>query len=133
MCSWLSLASFKAPVYTASSISSQENMMMTTTTMMLMVQCPKAGSLAFAPPGDEMSEVVSCCLQLWVSNLSKVTMQWPGVDSNLRPFGCKEQNIPLLLRIPITIKSTMSSQTTLKKHFHAILCCISLYRSVRLP
>jgi len=23
---------------------------------------PKAGSLAFTPPGDEMSEVVSCCL-----------------------------------------------------------------------
>ena len=41
----------------------------------MMVLCPKAGSLAFTPPGDEMSEVVSRCLphrQLWVSNLSKV-------------------------------------------------------------
>jgi len=30
--------------------------------MMMMVLCPKAGSLAFTPPGNEMSEVVSCCL-----------------------------------------------------------------------
>ena len=30
--------------------------------MMMVVLCPKAGSLAFTPPGDEMSEVVSCCL-----------------------------------------------------------------------
>jgi len=30
--------------------------------MMEMVLCPKAGSLAFTPPGDEMSEVVSRCL-----------------------------------------------------------------------
>src|SRR6218665_1566434 len=29
---------------------------------MMMILCPKAGSLAFTPPGDEMSEVVSCCL-----------------------------------------------------------------------
>jgi len=46
--------------------------------MMKMVLCPKAGSLAFTPPGDEMSEVVSRCLprsQLRVSNLSKVVMQ----------------------------------------------------------
>jgi len=38
--------------------------------MMMMVIYPKAGSWAFTPPGDEMSEVVSCCLshrQLWVS------------------------------------------------------------------
>jgi len=27
--------------------------------MMMMVLCPKAGSLAFTPPGDEMSEVFS--------------------------------------------------------------------------
>jgi len=26
--------------------------------LMIMVLCPKAGSLAFTPPGDEMSEVV---------------------------------------------------------------------------
>jgi len=30
--------------------------------MMMMVLCPKAGSLAFTPSGDEMSEVVSRCL-----------------------------------------------------------------------
>jgi len=28
----------------------------------MMVLCPKPGSLAFTPPGDEMSEVVSHCL-----------------------------------------------------------------------
>jgi len=40
----------------------------------------KAGSLAFAPPGDETSQVVSRCLphrQKRVSNLSKVATQWP--------------------------------------------------------
>ena len=58
-------------------------MMMTT---MMMVLCPKAGSLAFTPPGYEMCEVVSHCLphrQLWVSNLSKGALQWLEVDSNL--------------------------------------------------
>ena len=58
--------------------------------VMMMVLCPKAGSMVFMPPGDEMSEVASHCLplrQLWVSNLSKVTTQWLEVDSNLRPFG----------------------------------------------
>jgi len=38
---------------------------------MMMGLNPKAGSLAFTPPGDEMSEVVSRCLplrQLWVRN-----------------------------------------------------------------
>jgi len=53
---------------------------------MMMVLCPKAGSWVFMPPGDEMSEVVSHCLphrQLWVSNLSKVAMQWLEVDFNL--------------------------------------------------
>jgi len=46
--------------------------------MMMMVLCQKAGSLAFTPPGDEMTEVVSRCLphrQLWVSNLSKVSSE----------------------------------------------------------
>src|SRR6218665_1968357 len=46
--------------------------------MMMMVLCPKAGSLAFTPPGDEMNEVVSSCLphrQLWVSNLTN-EIQW---------------------------------------------------------
>jgi len=28
----------------------------------LMVLCPKAGSLVFTPPEDEMSEVISSCL-----------------------------------------------------------------------
>jgi len=32
--------------------------------MVMMVLCPKAGSLAFTPPGDEMSEVASRCLLL---------------------------------------------------------------------
>jgi len=70
--------------------------------MMMMVLCPKA----FAPPGDEMSEVVFRCLphrQLWVSNLSKVVMQWFKVDSKPRPFGCKPQNIPLHHRVPLSI------------------------------
>ena len=56
----------------------------------------EACSLAFAPPGDEMTKVDSCCLphrQLWVSNLSKVATQWLEVASNLRPSGCKAQNI----------------------------------------
>jgi len=47
--------------------------------VMMMVLCPKAGSLAFTPLGDEIIEVVSHCLshrQLWVSNLSKVATQW---------------------------------------------------------
>ena len=66
--------------------------------MMMMVLCPKAGSWAFTPPGDEMSEVVPRCLphrQLWVRTLSKVATQWREVDSNPRPFGCKPQHIPL--------------------------------------
>src|SRR6218665_3757202 len=61
-------------------------------TMMMMVLRPKAGSLAFTPPGAEMSEVVSRCLthrQLWVINLSKVATQWPEVDSNPRLQGTK--------------------------------------------
>ena len=43
--------------------------------MMMMVLCSKAGPLAFTPPGDEMSDIVSRCLlhkQLQVSNLSNV-------------------------------------------------------------
>src|SRR6218665_3371645 len=49
----------------------------------MMVLCPKAGSLAFTPPGDEMREVLSCChthRKLWVSNLSKVATQLLEVD-----------------------------------------------------
>ena len=65
--------------------------------MMMMVLCPKAGSLDFTPTGDEMSEVVSRCLphrQLWVSNLSKVVMQWLEVDSNLRPPVARHRTYP---------------------------------------
>ena len=53
------------------------------------VLCPKAGLLAFTPPGGETSEVVSRGLphrQLWVSNLSKVATHWLEVDSNLQPL-----------------------------------------------
>jgi len=74
--------------------------------MTVMVLCRKAGSLAFTPPGDKMSEVVSSCLphrQLRVSNLSKVASQWLEVDLNMRPSGCKAQNIPLHHRVPLTI------------------------------
>jgi len=38
--------------------------------IMMVILCPKAGSLAFTPPGNEMSEVVSRCFphrQLWMS------------------------------------------------------------------
>src|SRR6218665_2223505 len=77
--------------------------MMTTMMVMLMmmVLCPKTGSLAFTPPRDEMSEVVSHCLphrQLWVSNLSKVATQWleeVEIDLNWRPLGYKAQKILL--------------------------------------
>jgi len=71
--------------------------------MMMMVLCPKAGSLFFTPPGDEMSEMVSHCLphrRLWVSNLIKVATQWFEVDSNLQRSGCKSQNIPVHHRAP---------------------------------
>src|SRR6218665_2674925 len=65
--------------------------------VMRMVLCPNAGSLGFTPAGDEMAEVVSCCLPrrqlLWMSNLSKVATQWLEVFSNLRPSGYKAQNI----------------------------------------
>src|SRR6218665_1523314 len=77
-----------------------------TFTVMMMVLYLNAGLLAFTPPGDEMSEVVSRCLphrQLWVSNLSNVATQWLEVDSNLRPSGCKAQNIPLHHRIPLLL------------------------------
>src|SRR6218665_1502995 len=56
--------------------------------MMMMVLCPKAGSLAFTPPGDEMSEVVSRCLiyrQLWVSYLSKVPTHRAAADNLWAP------------------------------------------------
>src|SRR6218665_4001963 len=68
-----------------------------------MVFYPKAGSLAFTSPRDEMSEVVSRCLphrQLRVSSLSKVATQWLEVDWNQQPPGCKAQNIPLHHRVP---------------------------------
>src|SRR6218665_962404 len=72
----------------------------------LLVLCPKAGSMAFTPPGDEMSEVVSRFLphrQPLVSNLSKVATQWLEIDSKPRPSGCKAQNIPLHNSVPYHI------------------------------
>ena len=63
----------------------------------MMGLCPKAGSLAFTPPGDEMSEVASRCLphrQLWVSNLSKVAMQWLEVDSTHDPPVARHRTYP---------------------------------------
>ena len=69
----------------------------------MMSSSSKAVTLAFMPPGDEMSEVVSLCLphkELWVSNLSRVATQWLEVDSNLRPSGYKAQNIPLHHHVP---------------------------------
>ena len=71
--------------------------------VVMMAFCPKASLLAFTPPRDEMNEVLSRFLphrQLWVSNLSQVAVQWLEVDSNLRPSGCKAQNIPLHHRVP---------------------------------
>src|SRR6218665_2207584 len=65
---------------------------------MMMVLCPKAGSLAFTPPGDEMSEVVSRCpphRQLWVSNLSKVATWGLERESNLRPSGRQASTLPM--------------------------------------
>ena len=65
--------------------------------MMMMVLRPKAGSLAFTPPGDEMNQMVSRCLshsQLWVSNLSKVATQWPEVDSAPRLQGTEHTATP---------------------------------------
>src|SRR6218665_1902217 len=84
--------------------------------MMMLVLCPKAGSLALMPPGDEISEVVSHCLphrQLWVSNLSKATAHWVEVDSNLRPSGCKAQNIPLHHRVLYIVTCTAFPHVTL--------------------
>ena len=84
---------------------------------MMMIICPKAGLLAFVPPGDEVSEVVSRFLprrQLWSRNLSKIATQWLEVDSNLRPFSCKTQNIPL--HHPVQIKDRL-----INKMLHKIL------------
>ena len=86
--------------------------------MMMMILCQKAGSLAITPHGDEISEVVSRCLphkQLWVSNLSKVAMQWLEVDSNRRPFGCKSQNIPLHHRVPCIYVDVSCKHTFIKE------------------
>jgi len=72
--------------------------------MMIMILGPNEDSLAFTPPGDEMSEVVSRCLphrQLWVRNLSKIAMQRLEVNSNC---GYKAQNIPLHHHVSIWIK-----------------------------
>src|SRR5918994_2549816 len=74
--------------------------------VVMMSSLPEGRSIGFMPPGNEMSEVGSRCLphrQLWVSNLSKVATQWLEVDSNLRPSGCKAQNIPLHHRVPLAL------------------------------
>src|SRR6218665_4065111 len=111
--------------------------------MMMMALCPKAGSLAFTPPGDEMSEMVSRCLphrQLSVSNLPEVTTQGRKVDSNPRIFGCKAvkaQNIPLHHGVPINdyqrlIKSYNINTTRIKQsigHFGVYLFAISIFSS----
>ena len=76
-------------------------MMMMMMTMMLlmmkmMILCPKG-----------FYEVVSRCLPhqseevVLVSNLSKAATQWLEIDSNLRPSGCKAQNIPLHHHVPL--------------------------------
>src|SRR6218665_1936463 len=55
--------------------------------MVMMVLCPEAGSLAFTPPGDEMSEFPHPHRQSWMSNLAKgtrLTTQWLEVDSNMQ-------------------------------------------------
>src|SRR6218665_2354021 len=89
--------------------------------MMMMVLCPKAGSVAFMPPGDEMREVVSRCLphrQLWVSILSKVATQWLELDSNPRPFGCKSRHIPTHTPTPprsICLYTTDSHRTPIRR------------------
>ena len=84
-------------------------MMVVVVMMMIMILGPNEDSLAFTPPGDEMSEVVSRRLphrQLWVRNLSKVATQWFELDSNLQHSGYKAQNIPLHHRVQITINIT---------------------------
>src|SRR6218665_2536065 len=66
----------------------------------------KGRFIEFTPPGNEMSEVVSCCLphrQLWMSNLSKVDSLWLEVYSNLQPSGYRTQNIPLHHHVPLCI------------------------------
>ena len=82
--------------------------------MTMMVLCTKAGSLAFTPPGEEMSGMVLCCLphrQLWVSNLSTVTTQWLEVDLNLQPFSCKAHNTPLHHRVPSLADALYNNNT----------------------
>src|SRR6218665_258534 len=99
--------------------------------MMMMVLCPKAGSLAVTPPGDEMSEVISRCLphrQLWVSKLSNVVTQWLEVDSNLQPSGhiypyttasCTPQRLRIgiyLIVINISERSTVMVCVATRRH-----------------
>ena len=74
--------------------------------MMMMILCPKAGSLAFTPPGDEMSEVVSRCLphrQLWVSNFSKVATWRLERDSNPRPSGRQAATLAMRHQAPLVV------------------------------
>src|SRR6218665_154149 len=94
--------------------------------MMMMVLCPKAGSLAFMPPGDDMIKVVFLHLphrQLWVSNLSKIATQWLEVDSNQQPFGFKAQTMSLHHHVPVHFFNSSTFQDTFKMpvHFNYIL------------
>ena len=63
---------------------------------------PEGGSLAFTPPGDERSQVVSplpssqtiIVGDQQLGYLSKVAMQWHEVDSNRRLPGTKHTATP---------------------------------------
>jgi len=86
---------------------------------------PEGRFIGFYTTGDEMSEVVSHCLphrRLRVSNLSKVATQWLELDSNLNPYGCKAQNIPLQPCVPQIIVPHLRYQARIEH------CCISLYK-----
>src|SRR6218665_1970467 len=58
--------------------------------MTMMVLCPKAGSLAFTPPGNEMSEVVSRCLPH--RQLSKVAT-WLAARTGFEPATVRSTGI----------------------------------------
>src|SRR6218665_920683 len=82
-----------------------------------------------------MSEVVSRFLphrQLWASNLYKVAAQWLEVDSNLRPSGCKAQNIPLHHRVPFVLYylyTTTSSSVPDASHLAAMSSIVLVFAS----
>jgi len=68
----------------------------------MMVLCPKAGSLAFTSPGDEMSEVPSSQTVMGEQLVKGCyTVAWGRLRSNLQLYGYKAQNIPLYHRVPV--------------------------------